>query len=225
MKQRNDYYGFQESLFKQNRHSENCCYQDEDLLLYASMEISEDRRILVSAEEVSLFDKYLELAKSRDFRVRIDFEASERQPLKIVYGGLVLQDSVTFEEAKEFAEKGKNCALIEFLEDPEKIVASAYEDILFYPEFATKNFMIPFAALMSTYHEEEHLEASVTLFPYCGRFVWEDMANRVFALACRKFEKVSDDLDVGNWRARIDFSKLEEAYRVADLYTGPVEED
>ena len=213
-----------ENRIRQNYHFTNGYHQRSDAMLYAFMELGIDRKILISAEENFLFDKYLELAKEQDYGVNIDLERSEHLPLKIVYGAMVLQDGVTFEEAKELAEEGKHCALIELLEDPKKIIASAYEDILFYPEFATKNFMIPFAALMSTCHEEEYLDTSITLFLYYGRVVWEDMANRRFALACRKFKKDSDDLNVNNWRKQIRFSELIEAYTVADLYTGAVDE-
>ena len=74
---------------------------------------------------------------------------------------------------------------------------------------------------MQTLCKEEDF-TSTTMFPCCNRNVWENMVNRTFLLACKKFVKI-EGLTLDNWKNYIDMDVLEEAYQNADLYTGTVE--
>lgn len=204
-------------------HNHNCRHGDEDKLLYALMQITDTHKRLISAHELCFFDDYLESAKKEDADINIDLESCDSEPYQLVYGALMYHD-VEYDTVVENIVKNKDRALINVDREPYgQLVASAYSDIQLYKDEAVTENFIPFVALMQTKcEEEEHI--STTLFPYCAGLVWENLVNREFLFACRKFVKI-DNLTTDNWKEHIDMNILREAYSVADLYTGEDEED
>lgn len=71
---------------EKNIHSHDCRYKDDDMLLYAYLEIH-NQRCLLSANEVSVFDEYLEYAHNDDKNINIDFDRNDKSPYQLVYGG------------------------------------------------------------------------------------------------------------------------------------------
>lgn len=204
-------------------HSESCRYNDEDLMLYAFLNLMDDKFFLVSANEISLFDKYFAYAKNDDKEISIDLESNEKRPYQLVYGGIMFrQEENDIHKIQKYLENNKGAALIDLdSESDGHIIASSYDDIKIYPyktliKVATDNF-VPFVALMKTHHVLHDEEISITMFPYCGRLVWEDMINKPFLFACR--ETVSfDNLNKDNWEEYIDENLLLDVFKVADLY-------
>lgn len=199
-------------------HSEDCYYKDEDALLYALMQVAEDKYILISANEVSVFDDYLEAAKDNDRGIDIDLDTCDKEPYQLVYGSLLFHD-IDREKLIEYVNGLKNYALIDLdVEEFGKLTASAYADICLFEECGKRRGSIPFVALMQTLCKE-NVCTSTTMFPCCNRLVWENMVNRSFLLACRKFVKI-DGLTLDNWKSHIDMDVLDKAYQNAELYTG-----
>lgn len=117
-----------------------------------------------------------------------------------------------------------NYAFLVLDREKDDLSASCYQDILLYPELSKEDQFIPFVALMQTTHPFDDSDMSVTLFSLIGEGrVWEHMANKPFLLACRRKVELDEDVTVENWKDRIDIDELEATYRVADLYTGPIE--
>lgn len=204
-------------------HSKKCPYKDTDALLYCLLEIIENKRILIAASEIEMFDTYLELAKDKDSGIEIDMDSCDTVPYQIVYGGLMYYDN-DWNKVKKYAEYMKGYALIDLAQNPQKIIASTYDDIIFYPDNAKFDRFIPFAALIKTKCILEFEDTSVTLFPFQDKHtIWESMANRPFLLACRKFIPCSKNITVENWKDYINFDDMMNAYKVADLYTGKVD--
>ena len=203
-------------------HNENCSYKDVNAMLYALMEVVEDRFILISAQEVTVFNDYLQAAKENDKDIFIDFETCDKEPYQLVYGALMYHGTPK-EEVIEYVNGNKECALINVDGDEfGKIIASSYSDISMYEDRCKHGESIPFVALMQTKCVEEEY-VSVTMFPCCDRNVWENLVNRTFLLACRRFVKV-DGLSLENWKNYIDEDILNEAYRLAGIYTGETED-
>ncbi len=205
-------------------HSENCVYNDSDAMLYTILVI-EEHRLLLSAREYQVFEQYLDLSHKNDESVTIDMEAADKEPLCIVYGGVMFDDK-EYEDIEKLIDSLKGFALLDLDRDVGELSASAYEDIVLYPELAKMDNFIPFAALMQTTHPFDDPDISVTMFPLVGdHSIWEHMANKPFLLACRKKTDPDANMTVDNWKYYIDTDQLEEAYRVADLYTGPTDDE
>lgn len=202
-----------------NEHTDKCCYELSDNILYALMDVTESKKILISAFELDLFDKYLELAKNNDKDVYVDLDFCESQPYKIVYGGLMFHD-IEWEDVSKYAEQLKGYALVDLEDEPYNLVASCYDDIIFFPDKAKSKNFIPFAALMRTKYDLKEFEYSITMFPCCGSLIWEDLANRPFLLACRESILLPENVSINNWKEYISQNILMEKYSVADLYTG-----
>lgn len=201
-----------------NSHSDKCKYSDDDLLLYAYLNLFDDKYSLISANELDLFDKYLDYAKNDDKSIVIDMEANEDVPYKLVYGGIMIKDEISFDSIKEYIEKNKGCALIDLdSESNGHLIASVYDDIKIYIDEDSEKF-VPFVALMKTHHVLHDEEISITMFPYCGGLVWEDMINKPCLLACRETVQIAD-LTENNWKTFIDETLLHDIFKVADLYT------
>lgn len=199
------------------QHSESCRYTDDDLMLYAYLNLFDDRYFLVSANEIGLFEKYLEYAKNDDKAVMIDMESNDNVSYQLVYGGMMFRDELNINNMTEYLEKNKGCALIDLDSETDgHLIASSYDDIKLYPHKATKNF-VPFVALMKTHHVLHDEEISITMFPHCGGLVWEEMINKPLLLACRETVKY-EDLDTENWQNYISEEILMKAFSVADLY-------
>lgn len=198
-------------------HSHKCRYKDTDKLQYALIELTEDKLFLIAAEEVEVFDTYLEHAKNQDKDVVMDLDQSDEEPLQIVYGGMLLNTHTTAEKAYEIAEQLAGFALFDLEE--ERVNVSGYKEICFYPEHAETDNYIPFAALMQTTHRFENRTNSITMFPSMkGSMVWEAMVNRPFVLACREGMLI-EGIKKENWKSFIIKEKLLAAYVTADLVT------
>lgn len=197
----------------------NCCKQP---LLYALMQITKERKIIISANETENYEYYLEKANNNDENITIDMDTAEDTPYQIVYGALLYHGD-NMDDVIEDAAKLKKYALLNLEkqenENRDELAASAYSDIRFLPQMRNREESIPFAALMQTTQtEQEHI--SVTLFPCLDMSVFESMVNRSFLLACRKFVKIPG-LTEANWDKYIDTEIWKEAYLVAERYTGP----
>ena len=203
----------------QKNHSNKCKYKDSDKLLYCCMVIEKDTKILISAYEYSLFETYLNLAHEKDKDIFVDMDTTDNYPFIIMYGGVMFCDT-KFDKLQEDFNKLKNCALIRLTEEkPYNIIASSYEDIVFFPDEAESEGFIPFAALMRTDCKLHNSDYSETMFPYTGRLVWEDLVNRNFLFACRESIDLPESVTTKNWKDYIDHDLLLEKYRVADLCT------
>lgn len=203
-----------------NKYSETCCYNENTAMLYAVMPIDAEHKILLSANEFCLFDRYLAFAKNNDKEIVVDMETADFVLPQIVYGSLMFYEK-NYEHVKEYVEELRGYAMIDLDREVGKLTASTYEDIILFPENSKMKNFIPFAALMKTTHKFEDINKSVTMFPYTGGLVWEDMVNRNFLLACRKMEPVKEYINTTNWKNYIQFNEMMEAYAVADIYTGP----
>lgn len=205
-------------------HSEECSYKDNDALLYGILKMGE-HAILVSAREMQVFHEYLEYAKNGDIEISVDMDAAENAPFSIVYGGIMLKNGM-LENIRESIDDLKGCALLDLDRNKDDLAASRYEDIVLFPDYSKAGSFIPFAALMQTTHPFDSDDTSVTMFPlYQGNLVWECMVNKPFLLACRNKMTVKDGTTVDNWKSQINMDKLLTAYSVADLYTGPVDDE
>lgn len=205
-----------------NMHNENCCYKDEEAVLYALMEIKKNQMILISANEIDNFDYYLQSAKNGDKDITIDFETCDNEPYQLVYGALMFHD-IDKDKLKDYIEASKGRAMIALDgKNKNELAVSAYADICLFEDNCKHAESIPFVALMQTLCEEEE-DISITMFPCCDRNVWENMVNRSFLLACRKFVKI-EGLTQENWKEYIDMNILKEAYHLADLYTGELDD-
>lgn len=205
-------------MHEHTQHSESCRYKDDDKLAYAYLEIIKGKMILISANEVALFDEYLKYAKADDKDIVIDHEQSENEPFQIVYGGVMFdEEKISIEKMMELAIEIKGYALYD-LEENGKVNVSGYTDIVFYPEEARSKNFIPFAALMQTPHRLINTEEPTTIFPAFANYnsVWEMMVNRPFLLACKESYIVPECLEE-NWQEKIDKERLMVAYNVADL--------
>lgn len=205
-------------MHNHTQHSENCRYKDDDKIAYAYLEIMDGKMILISADEVALFDEYLKHAKADDKDIVIDHEQPEKEPFQIVYGGVMFDEGkITIEKMMEFARELKGYALYD-LEENGKVNVSGYTDIVFYPEEAKGKNFIPFAALMQTPHRLINTEAPTTLFPAFANYnnVWECMVNRPFLLACKE-SFIATNCSEESWKEEIDKERLMAAYNVADL--------
>lgn len=201
---------------EKNTHSHNCRYKDDDMLLYAYLEIC-DKRCLLSANEISVFDDYLEYAHNDDKNINIDFDRNDKSPYQLVYGGVMFPGNIDSGEIESYLENNKGCALIDLdSESNGNLIASQYEAIKLYKNHDKGNWM-PFVALMRTHHILDDAEYSVTMFPYTGKYVWECMVNKILLLACRKTVAI-DGLDLLNWEQYIDEELLMRIFSVADLY-------
>lgn len=208
----------------ENGHSECCHFKDAEALLYARMQVSEnpEKFILVSAYEISEFDKYLNAARENDKDVTIDLDTADNLPYQLVYGDLMIAKGNT-DEVINFVEQMKNHALINLeVEEFGKLTASVYDDICIYKGKGFYEQSMPFVALMKTTCEQQE-DISITMFPCCDRPVFINMVERNFLLACRKFVKI-DNLTIENWKSHIDEDMLKEAYETAGIYTGEIPE-
>ena len=205
-----------------NIHSDTCRYKEEDMLLYAYLELG-DNKILISANEVELFDMYLEKARNGDKEITIDYSESDNEPYQIIYGGLMfINDKHELEEILDLTERMKGFAFLTLEEN--KVAVSGYMDIVIYSSDAVSEGFLPFAALMQTTYRLEDMDYSITMFPALkGYYIWENMVNRPFLLACRE-GILLESIDKNEWRSHIDTERMMQIYRLSDLYTGPDEE-
>lgn len=205
-------------------HSEECIYSDDDALLYCIL-VFKEHEILISAREAGVFEQYLEYAKNNDDGLSIDMDAADNEPFSIVYGGLMMKE-YKFDDIQKTVEDLKGYAFLDLDREKEDLAASCYEDIAFFPEHRKFDNFIPFAALMRTTHPFDNDDVSVTMFPMnAGSPIWECMVNRPFLLACRKKITVNDGTTIDNWKEQINMDELIAACKIADLYTGPVDDD
>lgn len=201
---------------EKNIHSHDCRYKDDDMLLYAYLEIH-NQWCLLSANEVSVFDEYLEYAHNDDKNINIDFDRNDKSPYQLVYGGVMYREDIDSGEVESYLESNIGCALIDLDGESDcDLIASQYEAIKLYKNHAKGNWM-PFVALMRTHHTLNDAEYSITMFPYTGSYVWECMVNKVLLLACRKTVAI-DGLNPLNWEQYIDEELLMRTFSVADLY-------
>lgn len=205
-------------------HSENCTYSDDDALLYCILR-SGGHEMLLSAREADIFDQYLEYARHNDEELSVDMESADHEPLSIVYGGLMMKQC-EFDKIRKIVEGLKDYAFLDLDRDKENLAASCYKDIVFFPEYKKHDNFIPFAALMQTTHPFDNDGVSITMFPMnkCN-LIWECMAGKQFLLACRKKVTANDGTTTDNWKNQINMDELIAAYQVADLYTGPTDDD
>ena len=80
---------------------------------------------LISAEEFSLCDKYMRYARNKDRGIKI-IEPEEGNPLKIVYGMMLVNPIFDTTEAFKIADNVKNYSLFDISEN--NVNVSAYED-------------------------------------------------------------------------------------------------
>lgn len=201
---------------EKNIHSHDCRYKDDDMLLYAYLEIH-NQRCLLSTNEVSVFDEYLKYAHNDDKNINIDFDRNDKSPYQLVYGGVMYREDIDSGEVESYLESNIGCALIDLDGESDcDLIASQYEAIKLYKNHAKGNWM-PFVALMRTHHTLNDAEYSITMFPYTGNYVWECMVNKVLLLACRKTVAI-DGLNPLNWEQYIDEELLMRTFSVADLY-------
>lgn len=200
------------------------CECENEVLQYAYMEIEPDDFRLISAREYVRFDELLRIAKEEDKEIFVDMDTSDDYPFQLCYGaiGLNIKISGWTEDLIGYIEKSKNCAFICVEEDTNELIASSYADIVVEPNEDSGNF-IPFVALMRTPYSQHDADTSVTMFPYSGRLVFEDMINRPFALACR--EIVPTDATLDNWKEKIDLSLLHKYASKATIVENIPEED
>lgn len=203
---------------KEYGHAENCKYSKEDKILYCLWQINPDDKILISAMEYSVFDIYLERINSEKIMIQ-DVEEIENLPYKIVYGIVMFQDREKMEQVKEMILGTKDYAYVDLEEDMVNI--SSYQDIVFGEEKDFGFGEIPFAALMQTKHEfPKDMPYSVTMFLRYGDMdILDNLVNRAYLLACRYAENIPD-LTEENWKEYIDYQRMYEAAKIADLYTG-----
>ena len=93
------------------------------------------KMFLISAEEFSLYDKYLQYAHNKDREIKI-IEPEEGNPLKIVYGMMLVNPIFDTTEAFKIADNVKNYSLFDISEN--NVNVSAYEDILFCMDYSKK---------------------------------------------------------------------------------------
>ena len=166
---------------------------------YAHMELN-GKMFLISAEEFSLYDKYLRYARNKDREIKI-IEPEESNPLKIVYGMMLVNPIFDTTEAFKIADNVKNYSLFDISEN--NVNVSAYEDIFFCMDYSkrcaccegyefncasTEKTAFPFAALMDTTHIFNGNKCAISIFPALANFdtIFEKMINRPFVLACIK---------------------------------------
>ena len=192
---------------------------------YAHMELN-GKMFLISAEEFSLYDKYLQYAHNKDREIKI-IEPEEGNPLKIVYGMMLVNPIFDTTEAFKIADNVKNYSLFDISEN--NVNVSAYEDILFCMDYSkrcagcegyefdcasTEKTAFPFAALMDTTHIFNGNKCAISIFPALSNFdtIFEKMINRPFVLACIKsFQIEGLKLTKDNWRKYIDKKDMLEA--------------
>lgn len=211
---------------EQNKHSSKCRYNDESKVLYALMELADDKYALMSATEVAKFDKLLDYAQNEDNEISCDFDVNDNEPYKIVYGGMMLNKTRYNESEIEFAwleasntiRENLGCALLDVdSENDGKFIASTIDGIKFYPGKAVSEVWIPFVALMKTHHTLHDSESSISMFPCLSDcFIWEMMVNKPFLFACRETVEI-EGLTKENWENYISEELVEKAYSVADL--------
>lgn len=101
---------------------------------YAHMELN-GKMFLISAEEFSLCDKYMRYARNKDRGIKI-IEPEEGNPLKIVYGMMLVNPIFDTTEAFKIADNVKNYSLFDISEN--NVNVSAYEDILFCMDYSKR---------------------------------------------------------------------------------------
>lgn len=201
-------------------HSECCRYNDDDMLLYAYMQLTDTFMALVSANEVALFDDLLEAANNSDKNLTVDMDTCDSLPYKIIYGAVMCRDDFTIEDLKRNLKDNLGCAFIHLDDfDGQTVMASAFYDFVISEEFSVSDHYLPFVALAKTNIELHNSDASYTLFPYLGGLVWESMVNKRFLVACRETLEI-DGLTEENWKEHISWDDMEKYYSVADKYTG-----
>lgn len=201
--------------FSISNHSKICRHNEEDLLLYAYVNLIENKMFLISANEMAVFDNYLEFAKNNDKDIYIDCKSNDNAPYQLVYGGMMYHEKLDFETIQQCIMENKGNAMIDLDGEMGKVIASTYDDIRLYPDKEENNF-VPFVALMKTHHKLHDEETSVSMFPYTGGIVWEDMVNKKFLFACRESVSI-DNLSLDNWETFINEELLMNAFAVADL--------
>lgn len=200
------------------------CECENNAMQYAYMEIEPGDLRLISARECGRFDELLRIAKEEDKEIFVDMDTSDDYPFQLCYGaiGLGVKNSGWTEDLIGYIENIKDCALICVEEETNELIASSYADIVVEPNENSDNF-IPFVALMRTPYSQHDADTSVTMFPYSGHLVFEDMINRPFALACR--EIVPTDATLDNWKEKIDLSLLHKYASKATIVENIPEED
>lgn len=202
-----------------------CKYHDKNME-YAYMERPDGKRFLISAEELLLHDKYLRYARRNDKGVKI-VEPADDNPLKIVYGMMLVNPLFEVAEALKLADDIKTYALFDI--NQKYVNISVYEDIQFDMDYkrsnegcedcedceyycASETNEFPFAALMNTSHTFNGNRCAVTIFPALknNKTIFEKMVNRPFALACIKSCQV-EGLTLENWKKYIDKEEMLEA--------------
>lgn len=191
----------------------NC---QETNLAYTIVDINDSTSILASAEEMINYNQYLKSAKNNDKNIKIDFDTCDNVPYQIVYGSILYHND-NKDDVIEYVNDLKELALINIDDEFGNITASTYDDILLFEEYSNRNESIPFVALIKTECKERPC-APITLFPCCDRTVFENMINRKFLLACRKFVKI-DNLSRDNWTKFIDKNNLESVCKTAEILT------
>jgi len=200
-----------------NSEEEYECICDTDALQYACIELENNIDIIISAEEVEVFDQYVECAVDNDKAVVFNKPDFDNEPYKLVYGGLMPQCNNDKAFAMEAAKRLVGGYFIDLEE--EQVNVSLLEDIKFFEMESSENsFLTPFVALMKTSHNVSRTALrSKTLFPFItgGNFcVADNLLNRPFLLACRYTECLGG-LTKENWTEYVSKKRLMEAYNVA----------
>ena len=201
-------------------HSGECRYSDDDMLLYAYMQVTDDYMALVSANEVSLFDDLLKAAHDKDANLILDEDTCENIPYKIIYGAIMVKESFGAEKAEESLNQNLGHAYLNVDDfDGKSLVMSTFDDFMISKELSSSELYLPFVALARTNVELHDSDISYTFFPYFGGTVWESMVNKPFVIACRETLEV-EGLTKENWKDHVSWDDVERFYEVADKYTG-----
>ena len=67
----------------------NECTCQDKAMLYALVQITDEARVLLSAEELVVFDDYLKAAKEEDKGIIVDMDTCDNEPYQLVYGAMM----------------------------------------------------------------------------------------------------------------------------------------
>lgn len=205
------------------KHIENCRYED-NAPIYALMQFG-PHRILIAASEVEYFNQQMQNVNGiKEFEGSLTYEEIESLPPTLVYGAIMTSATTKTEDVVKEVERLKECTLVSATENEIKV--ACYLDIELLMDCADEqNGRIPFAALMQIPDTiDADAETSQSYFAcYKDLGVFESLLNRHFILACRRTDR-KEDLTIDNWKEHIDYTALSNAFDVADLYTGEIEE-
>lgn len=208
---------------KNQKPLESCSFC-EKAMKYAYIDLTENHRALIDAEEMSFFDALLEKAKNNP-DIEIDEQSEENVSYKLVYGGLLVNERLTSTE--EAIQTAMEMAGFHFAHITENAATLCrYKEIMFFENKKASEMGIPFAAIMKIPLDLNNSNCSVTLTPlFQGHNnMWEQMVNRPFLLACRLEEYITER-ENEDFVSLINTELLQEAFDRAFIVEGVEDEE